>query len=91
MYSVQIKATGRYVKYCDDNWYETSSTPWNNFTKEEAEKIAHQMRKHYVYVVTVSDGTESYEISAFKPKMAEPLNSAVGKGGIKKIKLKIKI
>lgn len=84
MYSIQIKATGRYVKYCDDNWYETSSERWGLFSKEEAEAIAHKMRKHYVYTVIISDGTNSYEMTAFaKP---EPVAQ---KKSIGKIKLKV--
>lgn len=87
MYSVKIKATGRYVKWCDDCWYETTAAPLQIYTKEEAEKIARLMRKHYVYSVIISDGTTEYEVSAFKPKMAEKQAvSTTGKLGVKKIK-----
>jgi len=66
MYSVKVKATGRYVTYCDDCWYETSKDELRIYTKEEAEDIAKKMRKHYVYDVIISDGTETYEKSRAK-------------------------
>lgn len=86
MYSVQIKATGKYVKYCDDCWYETSTDRWGNYTKEEAEKIAKRMQKHYVYSVIISDGAEdTYEFTGMKKP--EPLTTE--KKTIGKIKFKI--
>lgn len=86
MYSVQIKATGRYVKYCDDCWYEASKEPWRLYSKEEAEKIAKQMRKHYVYAVIISDGAnDTYEVNGIKKP--EPIQ--VEKKSIGKIKIKI--
>lgn len=86
MYSVQIKATGKYVKYCDDCWYEVSKEPWRLYTKDEAEKIAKQMRKHYVYAVIISDGEQdTYEVS--RTKKSEPIQ--VEKKSIGKIKIKI--
>lgn len=86
MYSVQIKATGKYVKYCDDCWYETSNEPWNMYSKEEAEKIAHQMKKHYVYEVVISDGDkETYTMGGKITK--NPVQ--VEKKTIGKIKIKI--
>lgn len=58
LYSIKINKTGRYVKYCDEHWYETSSEELRLFTKDEAEKIREQMKNHYVYALTISDGTE---------------------------------
>lgn len=86
MYSVQIKATGRYVKFCDDCWYETSKEPWRQYSKDEAENIAKQMRKHYVYSVIISDGeNDTYEVNGMKK--LEPIQ--VQKKSIGKIKIKI--
>lgn len=86
MYSIQIKATGRYVKYCDDCWYETSKEPWSMYTKDEALSIAQKMRKHYVYSVIISDGEEdTFEYNG--PKKQEPVQ--VEKKSFGKIKLKI--
>ena len=67
MYSIQIKATGKYVKYCDNCWYETSIEPWPFYTKEQAEAVAKKMREHYVYDVIISNGTETYEKHFFNP------------------------
>ena len=75
MYSVKIKATGKYVRHCDDCWYETSSDELRLYTKEEAEAVAKKMRKHYVYTVEISDGTETYEVSSLKKPI--PFNVAV--------------
>ena len=58
LYSIRIDKSGRYVRYCDDCWYEATDTELRLFTKEEAEKIAAQMRNHYVYNVTISNGKE---------------------------------
>ena len=86
MYSVKIKATGKYVKYCDDNWYETSKEPWHMYTKEEAENLAKQMRKHYVYEVIISDGENTYEVGGKKKE--SPIIKQE-KNTIGKIKIKI--
>ena len=73
LYSVKVSATGRYIIHCDDCWYETSAAEMRVFTKDRAEEIAKQMRNHYVYKVTISNGEETYEVSAFtKPSMAKP-------------------
>ena len=62
LYSIRINATGRYVKYCDEHWYETVGTPLSVFTKQQAQDVAKQMRSHYVYDVTISNGTESFTV-----------------------------
>ena len=59
LYSVRINKTGKYVKYCDDCWYEVIGEEVRLFIKERAEEIVKQMRRHYVYDVTISNGTES--------------------------------
>lgn len=68
LYSIKINKTGRYVKYCDDCWYETDSAELRLFTKAQAENIARQMRKHYVYSVTVSNGTDIIDTGSQKKK-----------------------
>lgn len=83
MYSVQIKATGKYVKYCDDCWYETSNEPWRMYSKEEAEKIAHQMKQHYVYEVIISDGQNTYELGPKKKEAQVQVEKKIGKIKIK--------
>ena len=73
LYSVKVTATGRYITHCDECWYETCGGELRLYTKEQAEAIAKQMRNHYVYKVTISNGEETYEVSAFtKPSMAKP-------------------
>lgn len=70
LYSIKNKKTGRYIKYCDDNWYETSGIELRLFTKDEAEKIAKKLRHHYVYNTIISNGTETYETNALAVKPA---------------------
>lgn len=60
LYSIKINKTGRYIQNCDSNWYETTGGPLYLWTKSEANEIAKQLRAHYVYDVTISNGTESY-------------------------------
>ena len=71
LYSVKVTATGRYIIHCDDCWYETSAAEMRIYSKERAEEIAKQMRHHYVYKVTISNGEETYEVSAFQNPMAK--------------------
>lgn len=59
LYSVRINKTGKYVKYCDDCWYEVIGEELRLFSKDRAQEIVKQMRKHYVYDVTISDGTDT--------------------------------
>lgn len=59
LYSIKINKTGRYVLYCDEHWYETSSEELRIYTKSECERIKEQMKSHYVYGLTISDGTET--------------------------------
>jgi hypothetical protein len=60
LYSIKINKTGRYVQNCDKNWYETTGGPLYLWTKPEANAIAKQLRAHYVYDVTISNGDETY-------------------------------
>jgi len=53
VYPIRINKTGRYVKYCDDNWYETSSEPTMKYTEERCNQIVKQLKNHYVYDVTI--------------------------------------
>ena len=71
LYSIKINSSGRYVRYCDDCWYETCESEFPFFKKEQALKIREQLRKHYVYSVTISNGEETLELdSPLKEKKA---------------------
>lgn len=78
LYSVKINKTGRYVRYCDDCWYETDDSPMLRYTKERAEEIASQMRRHYVYDVTLSNGADEIVIGP-SAKKAQPAAPKKGK------------
>ena len=89
LYSIRIDKGGRYVRYCDDCWYDATDTELRLFTKEEAEKIAAQMKNHYVYSVTISNGKETFTIgrNSKKPIDMAPATSTPNKGmTMKKIK-----
>lgn len=71
LYSVKINNSGRYVRHCDDCWYETENTELRLFTREQAERIRKQLRNHYVYSVTISNGEETIaDESPMKKKAA---------------------
>lgn len=71
LYSVKINASGRYVRHCDDCWYETENTELRLFTREQAERIRKQLRNHYVYSVTISNGEETIADEGPMKKKAE--------------------
>jgi len=53
--------TKRYVKWCDEHWYETTKDKLQIFTRKEAMKIAEQLASHYIYnVILESDAGEEY-------------------------------
>ena len=79
LYSVKINKTGRYVRYCDSCWYEGSESELRLFSKDRAMEIAKQMRKHYVYEVTISNGVDSVVIGPKGVKSAEPAKPVEGK------------
>ena len=90
LYSVRIDRSGRYVKDCDDCWYESEAENIPRYTKERALEIARQMEKHYVYDVTISNGSETI-VRSFKKDQAEKKNSpAITMTGKKNFKLKLK-
>ena len=72
LYSIKIDKSGRYVRFCDDCWYETDETELRIFTREQCERIKAQMKNHYVYKVTISDGEETILEDAPKIK-SEPV------------------
>ena len=82
LYSIKIDKTGRYVKYCDDCWYETCEEEFRFFTKEEAEKIRKQMKNHYVYKVTISNGVDTLteDSPVKKPTPVSKMTFSDGKG-----------
>lgn len=75
LYSIKINKTGRYVKYCDDSWYETIDEPVRLFTKKEAEDVAKKLKRHYVYDVTITDGTETIVSGRETVKPAQKLST----------------
>ena len=51
-YAVRIvrrDGKGRYIQWCNDNWYETTLSGVPKFTQKEAYQIVNQMKKHYAY------------------------------------------
>ena len=61
-YAVAIKRNEkvdsfRYIRWCDEHWYETSGIPLHNFTLDEAHTIVRQMRDHYSNVIEIMDET----------------------------------
>lgn len=88
LYSVRINKTGKYVKYCDDCWYEVIDEELRVFSKDRAEQIVKQMRSHYVYDVTISDGTDTvrYDLqSGFTRKAKKAPVCGKTKASIKKL------
>lgn len=83
LYSIKVNGSGRYITYCDDCWYETSEAEFPYFTKEQAEKIRKQLKSHYVYNVTISNGDEV--LAEEKPKAAAKKASGWNMGGFGKI------
>lgn len=78
MYAIKINKTGRYLLWCDDNWYETSSYASYRFTQEQADIIRKQLKKHYVYYVTLeAEATEE------KPKTAKTETTVAKKSPFK--------
>lgn len=91
LYSIKIDKTGRYVKYCDEHWYETEGIAIPRYTKDQANSIARQMQKHYVYGVTISNGAETYQytINGNSQEAVSPVKASAAAGGIKGLKLKL--
>lgn len=81
MYSVKCPNTGKYIVWCDECWYETTTFPNPIYTKEQAEAIVKQMRNHYVYnaVLVDSNGKELVEKLPNPMKEAEPQKSFFSK------------
>ena len=78
LYSIKIDKSGRYIRHCDEHWYETCEFEFRFFTKEQALKIREQLRKHYVYSVTISNGKEVIPTeSPLKEKKAQPVTAAI--------------
>ena len=88
LYSVRINRTGKYVKYCDDCWYETIDEELRVFSKDRAEQVVKQMRSHYVYDVTISNGTDTVRYDLKSGFIRKPQKVSVGenkKASIKKL------
>ena len=88
LYSVRINRTGKYVKYCDDCWYETIDEELRVFSKDRAEQVVKQMRSHYVYDVTISNGTDTVRYDLKSGFIRKPQKAPVcgkTKASIKKL------
>lgn len=66
-YPVKLKKTGRYIKWCDESWYETSNEPWAKFPIEEAQKVVTRLRRHYVFDAFI-EGHDKAPKPITKPK-----------------------
>lgn len=85
LYTVRINTSGRYVKDCDECWYETEANPVPRYTRKRAEEIMRQLDKHYVYEATASNGIDTFA-KTLKPQKNEPVVAGTKKNF--KIKLK---
>lgn len=59
-YAVKVNGTGRFIKWCNKNWFETDETPMYIFSKKEAEDVINQLKKHYIFKASIvsQDGIE---------------------------------
>ena len=53
LYPIRFNKTGKYLKYCDEHWYETDSAPTMKYTEQECRALVKQLKNHYVYDVTI--------------------------------------
>ena len=79
-YHIRLNRLGNFLERCDDCWYESAKggsyegTPV--YTREEAEALLrNQLRKHYIYSVTLftEDGVERETLTYFRKK--KPLSA----------------
>lgn len=61
-YTVRINyknGSHRFVKWCDEHWFETTHEPRYDYTLQEAQRICWLMRKHYVSNIAIlgTDGS----------------------------------
>lgn len=69
MYAIKINRSGRFIQWVNDRWYETDKEPSYIFSREECDKLFAQLRKHYVYDITIVDADGNEEVlSAFANK-----------------------
>ena len=57
LYKVKVHE-GRFLKWCDDTWFETTDKEPQLYTLDEANKMVKLLRKHYIYnakIVTSND------------------------------------
>ena len=68
-YGIKIYATGRYITWCDDCWYETTNEPYMMLeSRDEAMEIAQKLRKHYTYKTVIVDSEGNEEVVDFLKK-----------------------
>lgn len=68
-YSIQNAKTGNYITHCDKCWFETSKHEAFIFTKEDVERVAKQLSKHYLYELVIRSNTgETHHFNALKDK-----------------------
>lgn len=62
-YTVRINyksGNHRFVKWCDEHWFESTHEPVYIFSEQQAEQICFLMGKHYIKDLTIlgTDGSE---------------------------------
>jgi len=68
MYTIKI-LTDRYIKWCDECWFETGKAPLYIFSYDEALTIVKQLKKHYIYQAElVSENGDSEIIDSITKK-----------------------
>ena len=49
LYAVKIIKTGKYILWCDECWYETTTDSTPKYSYDRAREITEQMKTHYCY------------------------------------------
>lgn len=62
MYAIKLPNKNKYIKYCDDCWYETEPFPFFRFSYEKAKAIAQQLQTHYINSVELVSENGDIEI-----------------------------
>ena len=81
LYSIKITQSGRYIRNCDEHWYETSTEPVNKYTREAALATARQLRAHYIYDVVIDNGVDSIHCTLRNKDGVEPVKKSSGRKG----------
>ena len=74
VYPIRINKTGRYLKYCDEHWYETDSEPTMKYTEAECNRLLKQLKNHYVYDATIEGLEPKVEVKVEAPAQEDFLS-----------------